>query len=87
MKKCNASETKLYISSGDWMSRNLDFRSEVATPIYNKDLQKQLLDILEIQWSDNVKARIISADKTNTYRQTSSRQKHRSQDEIYTYFS
>ena len=69
------------------MSRNLDFRSEVAAPIYNKDIQQQLLQILEIQWSDNVKARIISADKTNYYRLTDSKQKHRSQDDIYTFLS
>ncbi len=84
---CNDSDTKLYISSGDWMSRNLDFRSEVAAPIYNKDIQQQLLDILEIQWSDNVKARVISADKTNYYRLTASKQKRRSQDDIYAFLS
>ena len=84
---CNNGETKIYLSSGDWMARNLDFRSEVATPVYNKEIKKQLLDILELQWADNVKARVVDLDQTNTYRHTSIKHKNRSQENIYTYLS
>ncbi len=46
-----------YISSADWMSRNLDVRIEVSCPVFDKKIQKELRDMLDIQWSDTVKAR------------------------------
>lgn len=82
----NKGDEKYFISSADMMHRNLDFRSEVATPVYDKHIQKELKDILEIQWKDNVKARIINESQDNTYRTTESKTKVRAQDEIYKYF-
>ena len=63
----NAGEENMYISSADWMTRNLDNRIEAAVPIINKELKKELKDILEIQLADNVKARILNKTLDNEY--------------------
>ena len=57
----------LYFGSADWMTRNLDRRIEVLTPLYDEDLAQELNDILNIQLSDNVKARIQDAQESNTF--------------------
>ncbi len=79
----NGGDEKYYISSADWMNRNLDARSEVATPIYDKAIQKMLKAILEIQWNDQVKARILDDQQLNRYRPVNGKRKKRAQDEIY----
>ncbi len=78
-------DPKYFLSSGDWMVRNLDYRSEVGVPILNAELQKQLMDILEIQWSDNTKGRIINMKQDNSYSIRNTKTKLRSQDAIYQY--
>ncbi|MBX2829026.1 MAG: polyphosphate kinase 1, partial [Flavobacteriaceae bacterium] len=65
----NDGDTKVYISSADWMTRNLDFRVEVGCPIYDPDIKQELLDTFEISWSDNVKARVFSEKQDNAYRE------------------
>ena len=50
------------------MTRSLDRRVEVTFPVYDQELQRELKSILDIQWSDNVKARVLDADLTNRYR-------------------
>lgn len=65
---CNGGREKYYISSADWMPRNLDHRVEVACPIYDKDVQQELRKHLEIQWRDNMKARILNDTQDNQYR-------------------
>jgi polyphosphate kinase len=75
-----------YISSADWMVRNLQHRLEVAVKIQDSSLKKTLRDILEIQLSDNVKARILDSSLENKYIHGSEKQKEiRSQMEIYNY--
>ena len=64
----NGGEEKVFLSSGDWMTRNLDRRVEVTFPVYDADLQRELKALLEIQWQDNVKARILGAELMNQYR-------------------
>ena len=64
-------ERKIYLASADWMPRNLDRRIEVATPVYDKELQEEILDFLAIQLRDNVKARIFDEKMRNTYVQNS----------------
>ncbi|PRX54804.1 polyphosphate kinase 1 [Flagellimonas meridianipacifica] len=61
----NGGEEKMYIGSADWMTRNLDRRIEVLTPILDDDVFRELKDILLIQLSDNVKARVLDSDDTN----------------------
>lgn len=65
---CNGGDEKYYISSADWMTRNLDRRIEVACPIYDKNLQAELRDFLNIQLRDNTKAREIDETQDNHYR-------------------
>ncbi len=81
----NGGHQKMFISSADWMTRNLDYRVEVTCPIYQKDIQQELLDTFEICWNDNVKARDFSADKENAYH-TNNLPKMRSQFATYAYY-
>ncbi|MBC6428286.1 MAG: polyphosphate kinase 1 [Cellvibrionales bacterium] len=79
----NAGDPQVYISSADWMTRNLDRRVEVTCPIYDAALKRQLLDILELQFADNQKARIVDAQQQNHYVPRGNRRKLRSQEAIY----
>jgi len=63
----NNGDTKIYAGSADWMKRNLSRRIEVIFPIYDKDIKKEIMDIVKIQLSDNVKARRIDRYDKNTY--------------------
>nr|WP_299383514.1 polyphosphate kinase 1 [Allomuricauda sp.] len=67
----NEGEPKVYISSADWMTRNLDFRVEVGCPIYDPEIKQELLDTFNISWNDNQKARVFSEQQDNAYRVTS----------------
>jgi polyphosphate kinase len=83
----NNGDPHVYISSADWMVRNLDHRIEAACPVIDPKLKNELIEILQIQLKDNVKARILDADFHNNY-VTSRRDKAvRSQQEIYRYLS
>ncbi|MBN9313448.1 MAG: polyphosphate kinase 1 [Chryseobacterium sp. 39-10] len=82
----NKGSEDLYISSADWMTRNLDYRIEAAVKITQKNLKKELLDILHIQLSDNVKARILDKKLSNKY-VGDGKTKVRSQIETYNYLS
>ena len=62
----NAGDKKIYISSADFMTRNIENRVEVACPIYDKELQQQILDTFNISWNDNIKARIVNQTPQNT---------------------
>ena len=57
-----------FISSADWMTRNLNRRVEVTAPIYDSKIQRQLRDHFEILWKDNTKARILDANQSNVHR-------------------
>ncbi len=81
----NGGNVLVYISSADWMVRNLDHRVEAACPIVDNDLKKELLDILKIQLSDNVKARILDPEFINNYVSSPRKKRIRSQQEIYNY--
>jgi polyphosphate kinase len=80
----NGSE-KAYISSADWMVRNLDHRVEATCPVFDENIKKVLKNILEIQLSDNVKARILNNELSNRYARDRKIKKVRSQVEIYNY--
>ena len=83
----NGGETDVYLSSADWMTRNIDQRVEVGVPIYDVRLKQQVLDTLDIQWRDNVKARIIDARQSNAYVKRGNKRSIRSQQHIYDYFA
>ena len=82
----NGGLPKVFISSADWMIRNLDHRVEAACPILDPRLQKELIDILNIQSSSNVKTRILNNEQDNLYvARKENEQAVRSQVEIYNY--
>jgi polyphosphate kinase len=81
----NNGDEKIFLSSADWMKRNLSRRIEVAFPIYNPALKKRITDIMEIKFNDNIKARIIDEKQTNEYLRLNPETPHRSQLEIYDY--
>ena len=80
----NNGNEKVYISSADWMIRNLDHRVEASCPIFDESIKKELIDILNIQLKDNVKARILDSELDNEYVQTNG-EHIRSQVETYNY--
>ena len=81
----NGGDKKVYISSADLMTRNLDNRVEVACPIYQKDLKKQVIDTIKISLNDNVKSRLINLNKQNEFVENKNK-KIRSQWDTYDYF-
>lgn len=82
----NEGNPVMYMGSADWMSRNLDRRIEVLAPIYDQDIFKELDDILDIQLSDNVKARIHTPEENNPMvKRSPDKTIIRSQSEIYDY--
>jgi polyphosphate kinase len=83
---CNGGNAKYYISSADWMIRNFDHRIEVACPIHNRDIQRELLTMLQIQLKDNTKSRLISNKTPNQYRHNHEILHFKSQEETYRYF-
>jgi polyphosphate kinase len=82
---CNGGQELYYIMSADWMPRNLDHRIEVACPVYDKNIQRELKDILMLQWQDNVKARIIDEQQSNRYKRVANMPPCNSQEEIHNY--
>ncbi|MBA7523950.1 Polyphosphate kinase [subsurface metagenome] len=75
-----------FISSADWMGRNLDRRIEVACPVYDKTIQQEIKDLIEIQMKDNVKARIINEEQDNNYIVTKNSEEVRSQFVLHDYY-
>ncbi|MGM0478784.1 MAG: polyphosphate kinase 1 [Bacteroidota bacterium] len=83
----NDGTPKYFISSADWMTRNLDKRIEVTTPIYDEDIQQELSFIFETQWRDNTKARIVDkASKNKLKPQDVEGKQVNAQDELYKYY-
>ena len=81
----NNNNPKIYISSADWMTRNIENRVEVSCPIYDENIKKELLETFEISWNDNVKARHINENQNNEYRKNN-KTKVRSQLALYDYY-
>lgn len=83
----NEGKPEVFIGSADLMTRNLDHRIEVVMPMEDDKLKKQLLQLMELQWKDNVKARIFDAAQSNIFRVRSTQEKPlRSQDAIYDFW-
>ena len=81
----NDGNNKTFISSADWMTRNLDNRVEVTCPILQDDLKNEILDIFNICWSDNIKARMVNVNFDDKSR-VSNKNEYRSQKNIYNYY-
>jgi polyphosphate kinase len=81
----NGGKEKVFISSADWMVRNLDHRVEATTPVFQEDCKQMLKDILNIQLMDNVKARHLNNELNNEYVKGNKIRKVRSQIAIYNY--
>jgi len=64
---CNGGEDKVYLSSADWMTRNIDSRLEVSFPVIDKALKREVIDMINIQLKDTSKARVVNAYNTNRY--------------------
>lgn len=81
----NDGDPQVYISSADWMTRNIDHRIEVAAPIRDERLKQRIIDIVNIHFTDTVKARWIDKEMSNNYVPRGNRKKVRSQIAIYDY--
>jgi len=82
----NGGDEKVFAASADLMSRNLNRRVELCFPVYNPEIKKQLLSVVNIQLKDNVKARIINKRQTNPFKKTASQEAVRSQFSLYDYY-
>ncbi|OUR91776.1 polyphosphate kinase 1 [Flavobacteriales bacterium 34_180_T64] len=82
---CNNDVEDIYISSADWMTRNIENRVEVSCPIYDNEIKKELIDTFNICWNDNVKARLLNDTQNNQYKQNDL-PKVRSQFATYDYY-
>ena len=76
---------KMFLTSADWMTRNIDHRIEVGCPILDKNVRKLIKDQLDLQWRDNTKARGLDPEQSNQYITRGNRKKIRSQMAIYDY--
>ena len=81
----NNGDQRYFISSADWMPRNLNRRIEVAVPIYDPEIQRELMEMLLIQLKDNSKARILDQDLQNNYQRIYPGLKFRAQEDYYNY--
>ncbi|RJG51659.1 polyphosphate kinase 1 [Motilimonas pumila] len=81
----NGGDERVYISSADWMTRNIDNRIEVGCPIYDPELKAIIKEIMELQFEDTTKARVIDKEQSNAYVKRGNRRKTRSQVSVYDY--
>jgi polyphosphate kinase len=83
----NDNQFDVFISSADFMTRNLDGRVEVTCPIYDEDIKKQIIDTFNVGWKGNVKARLHSEKLDNKYRVRKENEiVFRAQNETYNYY-
>lgn len=82
----NCGDPEVFISSADFMTRNLDARVEVTCPIYDEDIKAELIDTFNIGWKANVKARLHSENLENKYRKRPDEKPFRAQLETYNYY-
>jgi polyphosphate kinase len=81
----NGGKDDIYISSADWMPRNLDRRIEVACPIYSPEIRTELKELLRIQLRDNTKARVLDSELSNNYNNQNNSTKYRAQVDYHNY--
>ena len=81
----NGGDEKVFLSSADLMTRNLDRRVEIICPVYDERIKKIISKLFEIHYNDNVKARIIDNDMYNRFVPANGEKPFRSQEEIYNF--
>jgi len=81
----NGGDEKVYISSSDFMTRNLDRRVEVAVPIYDPEIKEELINFFNLQWTDNTAARILDNNLNNVIKEQDKSPKIKSQLQFYDY--
>lgn len=82
----NNDNPEVFISSADFMTRNIDARVEVTCPIYDQEIKQDLIDTFEIGWKANVKARLHSDKFENLYRKRGEDKVFRAQQEMYKHY-
>jgi polyphosphate kinase len=82
----NNNNPEIFISSADFMTRNIDARVEVTCPIYDEEIKQDLIDTFEIGWKANVKARLHSDKFENLYRKRGEDKVFRAQQEMYKHY-
>jgi polyphosphate kinase len=82
---CNGGNELLFLTSADFLTRNLDNRVEVGFPLYDDQLRKEVRDIIDIQLQDNTKAREINSHNNNKYVKSREKIPYRAQIDIYSY--
>jgi polyphosphate kinase len=82
---CNGGDELVYLTSADFMTRNIDTRVEVGFPVYDEQLKKEIRNIIDLQLADNTKSREINSHNTNKYHKNNSSVPQRAQVDIYDY--
>jgi polyphosphate kinase len=82
---CNSGKELIFLTSADFLSRNLDSRVEVGFPLYDENLRKEIRDMIDIQLQDNTKAREINGHNNNKYVKSKEKIPYRAQIDIYNY--
>jgi polyphosphate kinase len=82
----NNDNPEVFISSADFMTRNIDARVEVTCPIYDEEIKQDLIETFEIGWKANVKARLHSDKFENLYRKRGEDKVFRAQQEMYKHY-
>ncbi|CAM3899478.1 MULTISPECIES: polyphosphate kinase 1 [Flavobacterium] len=82
----NQDSPEVYISSADFMTRNIDARVEITCPIYDEEIKNELIETFDIGWNANVKARFHSENLKNEYRRKGDEKPYRAQLEMYNYY-
>lgn len=80
---CNGGDEECYISSADLMTRNIEHRIEVTCPIFDKSIKCEIRRIFDIQWADNVKARVFDENQSNKFVKPGKNVINQSQIEVY----
>ena len=81
----NGGDEKIFISSADWMPRNLNGRIEVACPVYSEEIRQELKEMLKVQLRDNTKSRILDNALSNKYNRQQAEGRFRAQEDYYQY--
>ncbi len=81
----NGGDERIFISSADWMPRNINRRIEVACPVFSNEIKEELRQMLKIQLKDNSKARILDNNLSNNYNRQNIETRFRAQEDYYNY--